>query len=429
MKITCLILLLSTHLACLAQSVNCTFKPPVFTIHFGSGNAKEVNSESLYNYRRVSSSCPTDGHYTYTSYTSDCFRGDWFTLTEDHTAGDVDGNMLLINASYNNGTFLRTPVIGLKGNTTYEFAVWMMNVCKISDKCPFPLLPNISIQLVSPDGKGVAQLKVGEVPRRTSPYWTRYSVMFTTPPSANALSLVMVNHSPGGCGNDFAVDDITFRECIKKPLTATASNKSSVKKPPVTSAATSTQKQGPAPVNPTVAKTSANKATVSPKKQTAEPGVVKKSAVVTETKPLVATASKGLDTVTAIPKTVKKIFPPPPPILRNRENALEKRIVVEAGEIRIDLYDNGEIDGDTVSIYHNNVLLKSKARLSLQPITLRIAINPNQPHHELVMVAENLGSIPPNTSLMVVNAGMNRYEVRISSNEQKNAKVVFDLKE
>ena len=45
--------------------------------------------------------------------------------------------------------------------------------------------------------------------------------------------------------------------------------------------------------------------------------------------------------------------------------------------------------------------------------------------HEVVMVAENLGDIPPNTSLMVVKAGDKRYEVRIVSDEQKNAVVIF----
>jgi hypothetical protein len=44
------------------------------------------------------------------------------------------------------------------------------------------------------------------------------------------------------------------------------------------------------------------------------------------------------------------------------------------------------------------------------------------------MVAENLGSIPPNTSVMIITTPGNRYEVLISSTEQKNAKVVFDLK-
>ncbi len=99
------------------------------------------------------------------------------------------------------------------------------------------------------------------------------------------------------------------------------------------------------------------------------------------------------------------------------------------GEIALRLYDNGDIDGDTVSIYHNNVLVVSHARLSEKPISFHITIDPAHPHHELVMVADNLGSIPPNTSLMVVATGTQRYEVYISSSEQKNAKVVFDLKE
>ena len=106
-----------------------------------------------------------------------------------------------------------------------------------------------------------------------------------------------------------------------------------------------------------------------------------------------------------------------------------KQIETEAGEIRLDLYDNGEIDGDTVSIYHNNTLLVSQARLSQKPITISINVNAAQPHHELIMVADNLGSIPPNTSVMIITAGSKRYKVFISSTEQKNAKVVLNLKE
>jgi hypothetical protein len=69
------------------------------------------------------------------------------------------------------------------------------------------------------------------------------------------------------------------------------------------------------------------------------------------------------------------------------------------------------------------------ARLSQKPLTVRIAVDNDHPHHELIMVAENLGSIPPNTSLMIITAGSKRYQVFISSTEQKNAKVIFDLKE
>ncbi|HSU50813.1 MAG TPA: hypothetical protein VLJ41_09490, partial [Segetibacter sp.] len=100
-----------------SQPANCTFSPPRVTIHFGTGNIKDVNKDVLDNYDRVSGYCPTDGHYTYTSYTSACFRNDWFTLTEDHTPGDVDGNMMLINASDRSGPFLVTTIKGLKSNT------------------------------------------------------------------------------------------------------------------------------------------------------------------------------------------------------------------------------------------------------------------------------------------------------------------------
>ena len=93
------------------------------------------------------------------------------------------------------------------------------------------------------------------------------------------------------------------------------------------------------------------------------------------------------------------------------------------------MYDDGEIDGDTVTINHNNQLLVAHAGLSAKPITLKIKVDKEHPHHELVMVADNLGSIPSNTSLMILTAAGKRYEIFISSTEQKNAKILIDLKE
>ena len=120
---------------------------------------------------------------------------------------------------------------------------------------------------------------------------------------------------------------------------------------------------------------------------------------------------------------------PPPAPLVTRTNALVKKIEAGPGDIKVELYDNGQIDGDTVSIYHNNKLILSRVRLSEKALSFKITMDENNPHHELVMVANNLGSIPPNTSLMYVTAGTKRYEVFISSSEKSNAKVVFNLKE
>jgi hypothetical protein len=106
---------------------------------------------------------------------------------------------------------------------------------------------------------------------------------------------------------------------------------------------------------------------------------------------------------------------------------LVRKIETEECKINIDIYDNGTIDGDTVSIYHNNTLVRANQRLSQKPITLSIAVNPSDPHHEIIMVAENLGSIPPNTSVMIITTATNRSELMITSSEQKNARVVLDL--
>ena len=44
------------------------------------------------------------------------------------------------------------------------------------------------------------------------------------------------------------------------------------------------------------------------------------------------------------------------------------------------------------------------------------------------MVAENLGSIPPNTAILIITAGKNRHQLSLSSSETKSARVriVYD---
>ncbi|HEU4903115.1 MAG TPA: hypothetical protein VFT06_09990 [Flavisolibacter sp.] len=388
-----------------AQSGECTFKPPFFLMHFGKGTVQDINISSLALYDRVSSSCPTDGHYTFTSYTSDCFRGDWHTLTEDHTPGDVAGNMLLVNSAYDEGLFLTTKVGGFKGETTYQFGIWLMNVCRPSDKCPYPLLPNLTIRLQTLSGRTVAQFLTGELPREAEPRWIQHRAQFAMPRAETELVLSMINNAPGGCGNDFALDDITFRECIK---TEPAKVVEAKKVPPVV-----VKKKEPVPVKE-VKKSTPVLAPVKRNDRIATVGISEKAVPVND-KP--------------VPTPQRAVFVPVPLVLKQRTNSLAKHIETTEGEIVFDLYDNGEIDGDTVTIYHNNTLIVAGQQLSRKPISFRIRVDKNQPHHELVMVADNLGSIPPNTSVMMVTANDKRYQVFISSTEQQNAKVVIDLKE
>ena len=156
---------------------------------------------------------------------------------------------------------------------------------------------------------------------------------------------------------------------------------------------------------------------------------VGKSEIIVKKDPPVAVipnTPKKIDEI--IVKPVEETKRPVPKELIERENKIAKVIEAEGDEITIELYDNGQIDNDTITIFHNKYAVATKKRLCHQPIVLKIKVDPKKPRNEFVMVAENLGSIPPNTALMVVTVGKQRHEVTITSTEQKNAVVIVDCK-
>ncbi len=111
-----------------------------------------------------------------------------------------------------------------------------------------------------------------------------------------------------------------------------------------------------------------------------------------------------------------------------RKNTVFGRIPVSVKNITLNIFDNGTIDGDSISIYYNNKLLVSNRRLSEKPITLELMLDDKAPQHEIVLFANNLGSIPPNTALIVVNAGDKRFELYSSASLTENAVLVFEYK-
>ncbi len=395
--VSLLFILCSTLFSAIGQSSRCILKDTLLYIDFGAGSTiPEFNATRHSNYGRVFTECPTDGNYSYSSYTGDCFNGDWFALSRDHTLNS-DGNMMVVNASEQGGSFFNMIIKDLKPNTRYEFAVWLMNVCRINGGCS-PLPPNIHVSIITFTGKKVAEFVTGRLVQSESPEWKKYSSYFTTPANETILGLTMTNTTLGGCGNDFVMDDITVRECVIPEPPA-------IQKPKV--------KPAPKPVKPV--------AYPAPLKTKKEQSIKKDTTVAVITKKYVN-----------IPPPVSQpsVKPGPIPVpaaLAKRDNPIVQQLKIAAGELVIDLYDNGQVDGDTVTIYHNNELIVSHAALSEKPVSFRINLNANHPHHELVMVADNLGSIPPNTSLMMVNTTNRRYDIFISSSEQKNAKIVIDL--
>ncbi|NCI46485.1 hypothetical protein [Sediminibacterium soli] len=106
-----------------------------------------------------------------------------------------------------------------------------------------------------------------------------------------------------------------------------------------------------------------------------------------------------------------------------REKVFAKEIVITERKLRIEIYDNGQIDYDSVSLFLNGKMILPKSKLDHRAIRLSIEIDPSLPYNELSMVAENLGMIPPNTAALVVYDGKNRHETLLSSDLSKTATI------
>ena len=179
-------------------------------------------------------------------------------------------------------------------------------------------------------------------------------------------------------------------------------------------------------------------ATVVPEKTIAKPEE-KKAAPVVTTQPVIVKKE-----VPVIPATVT---PPAQPVtvaaetkqpvadhagaatfIAERKTEAPQTINFMNDSLVIALYDNGEVDGDTVSVLLNGELFWAKQGLKTTSIKKTIYITPGQEEMTLVLYAENLGKYPPNTGLLMVYDGEERYQVRFSADLNKNASITFRRK-
>jgi hypothetical protein len=118
---------------------------------------------------------------------------------------------------------------------------------------------------------------------------------------------------------------------------------------------------------------------------------------------------------------------PPGKILLTKEaSSIFNEIKVDTGNLRLDFYDNAEIDGDTISVSVDNQMVVTHQRLAAKPVSVGIRIDFVNTEHEVIMIAENEGTIPPNTALLIVTAGDKRYRLFLSSDvDQKKVLVRF----
>ena len=121
----------------------------------------------------------------------------------------------------------------------------------------------------------------------------------------------------------------------------------------------------------------------------------------------------------------------PSPTVKATEDAVKMRtnnyiriLDVATDSVDVDLYDNGDFDQDSVSIFYNKKLVAHRQELNTRkPISLRLFVDSVDTNNDLLMFAENLGKIPHNSAIMIVKDGSNRYEIPLQSNYQKNGAV------
>jgi hypothetical protein len=128
----------------------------------------------------------------------------------------------------------------------------------------------------------------------------------------------------------------------------------------------------------------------------------------------------------------------PPPVMASssnqdkfsqRKKVLQTVIPIDGETIELRFYDNAQVDGDSIALFLNDRMIFEHIRLTDKAYTVILKASDLGPDNELVMVAENLGSIPPNTSFMVALVGGKQYEARLFANENSSAMIRLVKKE
>lgn len=189
---------------------------PVISEDFGSGqNPGAALPSTITNMQYTTNNCPNDGQYTiYNSITGsgNCHPDTWHSVATDHT-GNPNGYMMIINASQTPSVFFTQSAPTLCPGTTYLFSAYILNLIKKSASGSGVSEPNITFEVVTPDGSILAIDSSGTVDPTVNPTWVKDSLYFTTPNSVTSVVVKLINNAPGGNGNDLILDDITFRAC------------------------------------------------------------------------------------------------------------------------------------------------------------------------------------------------------------------------
>ncbi len=209
----CLIVLsLFFGLSANAQLCNGSLGEPVVNINFGNKNSAAGPLRPGVTNLGYVTGCPLDGNYSIVNAAFGCFGSSWHDIPRDHT-GDEEGRFMLINATNAPSVFYVDTIAGLCGNTSYEFGAWVANVLKQSSCSGSGTKPNLTFTIETLSGAVLQSYTTGPLLEEANLTFRQYGFLFKPDINTTTIVLRIANNAGAGCGNDLAIDDITFRPC------------------------------------------------------------------------------------------------------------------------------------------------------------------------------------------------------------------------
>jgi gliding motility-associated-like protein len=128
----------------------------------------------------------------------------------DHTTGTPNGNVMMINAAPTPNVTIWCQTASITANTDYLFSTWVSSIHPT-----YPAQLQFSI-----NGIPIGDIDTAE---STPGVWTEFFASWNSGINTSA-NICIVNQNTSTSGNDFAIDDISFQECIQpQPVVVTVS--------------------------------------------------------------------------------------------------------------------------------------------------------------------------------------------------------------
>jgi gliding motility-associated-like protein len=198
-----------------AQLCSGSLGDPVLNITFGTGHGKLAATATGFAY---AGGCPGKSQYTLSNLIFGCGEDKtWLMLAGDHTR-DLNGSFMLVNAQSDDGAITpaivhRDTVRNLCNNINYVFSAWVTNALQ-TITCGGQAVPaSLSFRATTLSGTELARFDTGDIPIEDEKIWKQFGLSFQLPQGESAAILTISTTKKSGCGQGFALDDITLRPC------------------------------------------------------------------------------------------------------------------------------------------------------------------------------------------------------------------------